>query len=112
MNDLRDLVGPLRQAHARVVVIGIPDVSHLPAVQRQHIEGVNQIVTTWNASMRQIARQSGAYYLDLQPYGSEMAANPSYVAPDGLHPSTLGHARLAQVVVTAIRQWGLWPAQP
>jgi acyl-CoA thioesterase I len=108
LSDIHDLVATLRQAHARVIIVGVPDVSVLPAVRQQHIEGVKGIVAGWNAGMRKIARQTGSRYLDLAAFGHEMATHPGYIASDGLHPSTRGHRRLAQVVLSAIRRWGLW----
>jgi acyl-CoA thioesterase-1 len=110
LSDTRDLVETLRQEGAQVIIIGVPDVSLLPAVRRQHIAGVAGIVSSWNGGMQRIARQTGSKYLDLAAFGKEMATHPGYVASDGLHPSTRGHARLAQVVLTAIRRWHLWHA--
>jgi lysophospholipase L1-like esterase len=30
------------------------------------------------------------------------------IASDGLHPSNSGHARLAQIVLNAVRSWHMW----
>jgi acyl-CoA thioesterase I len=106
--DLHDLVATLREARCRVLIVGLPDVSKLPAVTRQHISGVGGVVQSWNAGMRVIARQTQSHFLDLQPYGNEMASHPSLIAGDGLHPSTSGHARLAQIVLNAVRSWNMW----
>jgi lysophospholipase L1-like esterase len=108
LSDLHDLVVSLRQARAQVLIIGVPDVSLLPAVRRQHISGVHQIVTSWNAGMRRVARQTGAHYLNLDAFATELATHPGYIAEDGLHPSTAGHARLAQIVLRAIQLHHLW----
>jgi acyl-CoA thioesterase-1 len=111
LSDLHDLVVTLRQAHAEVIIIGIPDVSLLPAVRRQHISGLHEIVTSWNAGMRRVARQTGSRYLNLDAFAGVLASHPGYIAQDGLHPSTAGHARLAGIVLGAIRTWHLWKAQ-
>jgi lysophospholipase L1-like esterase len=106
--DLHDLVATLREARCRVLIVGLPDVSKLPAVTRQHISGVSGIVQSWNAGIRRIVKQTGSHYLNLQPYANEMATHPSLIATDGLHPSTSGHARLAQIVLAAVRNWNMW----
>jgi acyl-CoA thioesterase I len=109
LGDLHDLVVTLRQARAQVIIVGVPDVSLLPAVRGQHISGVNTIVASWNTGMQRIARQTGAHYLDLAAFTHTLATHPRYIASDGLHPSTAGHRRLAKIVVAAIQHWQLWP---
>ncbi|HCG02355.1 MAG TPA: hypothetical protein DEV93_17660 [Chloroflexi bacterium] len=106
--DLHDLVATLREARCRVLIVGLPDVSKLPAVTRQHISGVGSVVQSWNSGMSTIARQTHSRFLNLQPYGNEMASHPGLIASDGLHPSNSGHARLAQIVLNAVRSWHMW----
>lgn len=108
MQNLHDLVATLRQAHAQVLIVGLPDVSKLPAVEQTHIGGLQEIVSSWNAGIEKVARQTGAHVLDLRQYDAELAAHPDYIAPDGLHPSNRGHTRLAQVVLSTVRQAHLW----
>jgi len=108
LRNLHDLVATLRQARAQVLIVGFSDLSQVPAVARAHIGGVSQITAAWNAGMRRIARQTGAHFVDLSRFGAEIARHPNYIAADGLHPSTAGHRRIAQVVIAAIRQAGLW----
>jgi lysophospholipase L1-like esterase len=65
------------------------------------------MVMSWNAGMRQVAARNGARFLDLGGYSAELATHPEYVSEDGLHPSNKGHARLAQVVLEAMRRFGM-----
>jgi lysophospholipase L1-like esterase len=109
--DLRDLVATLQRAHAKVLIIDLPDLSLLPAVANSGIPGVHAITVSWNNGMRQVAQQTGAQFLDLAPYSHELATHPAYIAADGLHPSNQGHARLAQIVLAAIRADHLWAAK-
>ena len=106
--NLHDLVATLRQARCRVLIIGIPDLAHVPAVAHSNIGDLGGIVTSWNNGMREVARQTGSSFLDLRQFSAELAFHPEYIAADGLHPSNAGHARLAQVVAAAVRQDGLW----
>lgn len=108
LRQLRSLVTALRRAHCRVLVIGLPNLALLPAVAAFHLPGLKQVVTAWNAGTRTVAQQTGASYLDLQAYNREIATHPSYVSADGLHPNNTGHARLAQVVGSAIQRFHLW----
>lgn len=106
--DLRDLSVTLHRAHAHVLIIGLPDLSLLPAVQRTHLGGVHAIVTSWNSGMASVARQTGASFLDLSAFSARLAAHPNYISPDGLHPSDAGHTALAQTILPAIQRNGLW----
>jgi lysophospholipase L1-like esterase len=108
-SDLHDLVLTLQRAHARVLVIALPDLSQLPAVKHS-VPGARQIIDRWNGAMQRVARQAHAAFLDLaiSRYSLELAHHPDYISQDGLHPSNRGHARLAQVVVQTIIQDHLW----
>lgn len=106
--DLHDLAATLRRAHARVLIIGMPDLSHIPAVERSGIGGLHEISTSWNSGMRAVARQTGSQFLDLSEYDREIASHPRYISGDGLHPSNAGYARLAQVVAQTVVRRGLW----
>lgn len=104
--ELHDFVATLRRGGARVLIIGMPDLGQLPAARA--LGGVGAISRRWNAGMARVARRTGATFLDLSHFSHELATHPTYIAPDGLHPSTAGHARLAQVVLAAIRSAHLW----
>jgi lysophospholipase L1-like esterase len=107
LRDLHDLVLTLRSAGARVLIIGLPDLSLVPGaalvIGKLHLN-----VTAWNAGMRNVARQTGAAFLNLSSFSQELASHPNYVAADGLHPSNRGHARLAQIVAAAVQLDQLW----
>jgi lysophospholipase L1-like esterase len=109
LNDLHDLAFTLRQAHARVLIIGLPDLSLLPAVRRQFLAGfIHARIASWNRGMLQVARQTGVHFLDLGSYSALLAAHPEYISQDGLHPSNAGHTALARLVLATIRKDHLW----
>jgi lysophospholipase L1-like esterase len=110
LRDLRDLVVTLRQAHVQVLIIGLPDLSYFPRVQRAHISGVHALITSWNAGMLAVAHQTGAHFLDLGTYSRILARHPDYIGADGLHPGNKAHARLAQLILTQIQREHLWRA--
>ncbi len=107
LQDLYDLVVTLQRAHARVLIIGLPDLQLLPAVRRAFPQ-LQGIVTSWNQGMSSVARRTGAAFLDLRKFDAEITTHPGYISADGLHPSNAGHHRLAQVVVNTIRADHLW----
>ena len=111
VRDLYRLVKALRQAHIQVVIIGLPDLSRLPVMATFPVQTVRQIVTSWDNGMRDVARKTGAQFLDLRKYNAELAHHPEYVSADGLHPSNAGYARLAQEVVRFVKRKGLWTAR-
>lgn len=108
MQDLHDLVATLRRAHAQVIIIGIPNLALVPAVAAMHLANLQQVISSWNGGMRQVARETGARFFDLTRYDTEIKNHPGYVASDGLHPSNAGHARLAQLLVRYVRANHLW----
>jgi lysophospholipase L1-like esterase len=101
----------LRRARAHVLIIGLPDLSVLPAVRKTGIGGVHAIVTSWNAGMAKVARQTGCRFLDLADFTKILKAHPEYISGDGLHPANAGYRALAKVVLTAIRKDRLWPGK-
>lgn len=107
MASLRDLVTTLGRANCRTFVIGLPDLSQLPAVVRAHLSGLAATTADWNAGMATVAAQGGADFLSLAAFSGEIAAHPDYISADGLHPSTIGHTRLAAVIVAALRTAGV-----
>jgi acyl-CoA thioesterase-1 len=110
LQDLHDLAATLRRAHASVLIIGLPDLSYLPAA-RSIFADLHEITVSWNRGMAQVAKQTGSAFLDLSTYSHELATHPAYIASDGLHPSNRGHARIAQVVLGAIRAHRLWKSR-
>jgi lysophospholipase L1-like esterase len=109
LTDLHDLAVTLQRARTRVLIVGLPNLALLPAVRRRPLSGIVSVrIASWNAGMRQVARQTGATFLDLSAYSALLAAHPEYISQDGLHPSNAGHAALARVVVGIIRKDNLW----
>ena len=108
LQDLHDLVATLRRARSRVLVIGMPDLARLPAVASHHILRLRAIVISWNRGMAQVARQTGARFLDLYSLSGQLLAHPEYISADGLHPSNAGYARLTRILLTTVRRDRLW----
>lgn len=103
-SQLNDLLATLRaQTHARVYVGNLPDLTQLPYFATMDQAALRETVAAWNAAIARVVQRNGATLVDLHAYSNELAQNPQFLAPDGLHPSTLGAQELAAVFVRAIQ---------
>ena len=102
-SELSALLGALRaQTHARVYVGNLPDLTQLPYFANDDPATLRQTIAAWNTVIAQDTHANGATLVDLHAYSDLLAQNPSYIAPDGLHPSTQGAQALAGVFARAI----------
>ena len=102
-SQLRDLLATLRaQTQARVYVGNLPDLTQLPYFASVDPATLLATIASWNTAIAGVVQQNGATLVDLHAYSNELAQNPQFLAPDGLHPSTLGAQELANVFAQAI----------
>ena len=59
-------------------------------------------VNRWNAAIATVVERNGDTLVDLFRGWPELAGHPEYVGGDGFHPSSEGHARLAEVFYAAL----------
>jgi lysophospholipase L1-like esterase len=102
--QLEALLQSLRhQTHAHVFVGNIPDLSLLSFFAEYNQGTLKAIISTWNAAIAQAVNATGATLVDLYAGWNELASHPEYIAGDGLHPSTEGAKRLAEVFYSRIK---------
>jgi len=102
--QLKALLRSLQQrTHARVFVGNIPDLTLLSFFAGYDQTALQAIISRWNAAIAQAVAATGASLVDLYAGWNELAAHPEYIAGDGLHPSTEGAKRLAEVFFSQIR---------
>jgi acyl-CoA thioesterase-1 len=102
--DLDALLGGLRRdTRARVYVANIPDLTALPAFAGRDPAPLRREVQRWNAEIAASADANGAVLVDLFTGWQELRDRPEYVSRDGLHPSTSGHRRLAELYWAAMQ---------
>lgn len=89
-SQLRDLVHRMRRGGATKVL-----VANLPAYERLSFFPVD----AYNAAVARVADKEGAVLVDIHA----QRVDPSYVGPDGLHPSVAGHRAIAAVFGAANR---------
>jgi lysophospholipase L1-like esterase len=110
--QLAVLVRGLRQdGRARVLVANTPPVEELPAYEAlagsrfPPPDEVRALVAAYNAAIERVADAEGAELVDLHAAGVAAARDGTFaslVSDDGFHPSTEGHARIAEVFATAL----------
>ncbi len=92
------LLGALvTQTTARVYVANLPDLTLLPALHGMDGGALRSTAVEWNAAIAGVAQTHGATVVDLYTGWAELRSHPEYISRDGLHPSTLGHQRLAEL---------------
>ena len=114
--DLRALVRALRRGGATdVLVAGMPPVLELPVVRAclpggtgcrlparlPSAELIAQRVADYDAAIARVASAEGAVVVDLAAAAGGVN-NGDLVAPDGFHPSTEGHRRVAMAFQAAL----------
>ena len=92
-----------QQTHAHVFVGNIPDLTLLSFFAGYDQTALKATISHWNAAIAQAVAATGASLVDLYAGWNELAAHPEYIAGDGLHPSTEGAKRLAEVFFSPIR---------
>jgi lysophospholipase L1-like esterase len=102
--DLDLLLGTLRrETRARIYVANIPDLTLLPAFSRQPPAELHAEVERWNAAIAESAAANGATLVDLFTGWQELRQQRDYISRDGLHPSTRGHRRVAEIFWSAMQ---------
>ena len=115
--DLNTLLGQLQaRTHAKVFVANAPDMSFLPAIQKQaaqegHFCGVGAshaqirgLVNQWDTVINASVASHGDTLVDL--YHSDLVQHPNYLYTDGFHPSDQGYLALANLFWAQITAHG------
>lgn len=101
--DLNTLLSRL-QANSPGVLIAmanVPDLTLLPYFSSYNPVLLHQRVQAYNAAITGIARQHHAILVDLS--GFDVKNFPEYISNDGLHPSTIGYLRLAELFYNTLQ---------
>ena len=114
--QLDSLVRQLRRGGlTRVLVANTPPLDQLPAYQLGRMladvtaADLNAVVGEYNAAIARVAQRQGAFVVDLHAAGMAARAagtEASLISRDGFHPSTAGHARIAEVFAGVLKASG------
>lgn len=105
-HDLDTMLSRLQTAapHARIVVGNVPDLLNVPFFHTYDQITLSQQITSYNAAIASVVQQHQAILVDLSAQGYNLQTFPEYVSRDGLHPSSAGYLRLAQLFYNALQQ--------
>jgi lysophospholipase L1-like esterase len=90
----------LHQTGARLFVANIPDLRLLPAFNGRDPAALDVQVRGWNAAIARIAHEQGATLVDLYTAWGDLKdakERAALVSADGLHPTSAGYSRLADL---------------
>lgn len=115
--QLDSLVRQLRRGGTtRVLVANTPPLDQLPAYQLGRVlaelpapEEVQDLVAQYNAAIARVVQRQGAFLVDLHAVGMAARAagtEASFISRDGFHPSTAGHARVAEAFAEVLKASG------
>jgi lysophospholipase L1-like esterase len=102
---LTTLINSLRSVTAgRIYVGNLPDLTLLPYFARQGSPTLREDVIAWNLDVERACAETGATLVDFFDGWSELAQHPEYISGDGLHPTTAGARRIADIFLTTIAE--------
>lgn len=111
--DLDALLGGLRGGtRARVFVANLPDLTLLPAFRERDPAVLRAEVMRWNDEIAAAVAANDAVLVDLFTGWAELRERRELIARDGLHPSTAGHRRLAEIFWQTISATGTGNREP
>ncbi len=105
-----------RSTTTRILVANAPPLDRLPAYQAGRLfaglpapEMVQQLVADYNAAVARVVPRHGALLVDLHSVGMAARAagtEAALISGDGFHPSTAGHAAVAEAFAKVLRESG------
>ena len=98
--NLTGVLSELRQSGAKLFVANLPDLRLLPAFNGRDPAALDGQVRAWNAAIAHIAHEQGATLVDLYTAWGDVKdakERAALVSADGLHPTSAGYSRLADL---------------
>ncbi len=99
---LNELLSKLSVGRTRIVIANIPDLRLLRDFMSVDPVILDATVRAWNAIIARRSEQYGATLVDLYGGSLELEQHPEYISDDGLHPSSAGYRRIADLVLDAL----------
>ena len=88
---------------AKIAIANVPDLTLLPYFSNEDPTALTQKVLTFNSAISLLSSRHHVILVDLYQHLKELRTHPEYISGDGLHPSTLGYERIAQLFYQALR---------
>lgn len=87
---------------ARIAIANVPDLTLLPYFSAFDTQILTQQILAYNAAILSLAKRHAVLLVDLYSRWQDLASHPEYISNDGLHPSTLGYSRIADLFFQAL----------
>ncbi len=103
--DLDLLLSRLQAAapSARIAVANVPDLTLLPYFDTYDQQQLQTQVSAYNTAIASVVSRHHVILVDIYQRWQEISQHPEYISNDGLHPSALGYARLAELFYEALQ---------
>ena len=104
-HDLDTLLTRLQAGapQAKIALANVPDLTLLPYFSTEDPAPLTTTVLAFNTAISTIAARHHVILVDLYQQYRELSTHPEYVSGDGLHPSTLGYERIAELFYQALQ---------
>lgn len=107
--DLDQMLGRLQAAvpHVHIAVANVPDLRLLPYFYSQNsidLRALQAEVQAYNTAIASMVARHHAILVDLYQQNYDIQTHPEYVSGDGLHPTVIGYARIADVFYQALQE--------
>ena len=86
----------------RVIVLSIPDWGVTPFAAGQDRAAIATEIDTFNAINRAEAEKARVWYVDVTAVSRQASADPTLIAPDGLHPSGKMYAAWVELALPVV----------
>ncbi|GAC1383328.1 MAG: SGNH/GDSL hydrolase family protein [Ktedonobacteraceae bacterium] len=98
-SDLDLLLSRIQAAdlHTRIAVANIPDLTLLPYFKTDDLQTLFTRIQNYNSTIASVVKRHHVVLVDLYRQWHELRDHPEYISNDGLHPSTLGYTRIAEI---------------
>jgi lysophospholipase L1-like esterase len=107
--DLDTLLSRLQSArpHVRIAVANVPDLTLLPYFYNQRSfnpQVLQAVVRAYNTAIATIVKRHHALLIDLSQHNFDIQNHPEYISEDGLHPTDIGYAQLANLFYQTLQK--------
>lgn len=86
----------------KIAIANVPDLTLLPYFSNEDPAALAAKVLAFNTAIRTISARHHVILVDLYQHLKELSTHPEYISGDGLHPSTLGYQRIADLFYQAL----------
>lgn len=92
--ELRDLCGAVRQVGAEPVLVSMP--------RRADFEARKPVLASYTAAVEQVSKEANVACVDARGALATWPAREAYLPNDRVHPTSAGHARIAELAAEVV----------